>query len=422
MPALSTSVMEKGTEEEALRELRSASKCMQHCKLQLHELIERFFFFYTREFDWGKEVVSVRLGRRLDGHDGQFFQLQGRKKHQLHVEDPFEVTRNLNMAAMGNEEKKLQHAFNEAHSTIAKGGTPVGLRPLGPSGRAVSSSAAPKAAAAAASSPPVRENEPFLQDDSIWKAGAQPSTTSQRAAWAQPWLYNKGLTEAETGSSTASTSTGTRSGGPTSGSDCDELGSEPGPSPTLLVGPDRAAEALQGKWWLNMADNGVVQALKKAGHQCEESASMAPPSLPPVRRKEPAAPKAAAGNQASITVADAAAAWQGYQDQLHQQLSYWSEQQNLYWREDPRHQAAAWQWQQQQAAAINRSMLEWSMHSQAAMQSGSSEGYRSQPAKNAPKKAAPKADAVAATSGPGGSSRDPADTATRAAESVLSDA
>mmetsp|Transcript_77738 Transcript_77738/g.141403 ORF Transcript_77738/g.141403 Transcript_77738/m.141403 type:complete len:844 (-) Transcript_77738:55-2586(-) len=67
-------------------------------------LLGGFFAFYAgtggpwgfTAFDWGSEVVSVRLGRRERRDSDVFSLLNGRDAHRLHIEDPFELNRNLN--------------------------------------------------------------------------------------------------------------------------------------------------------------------------------------------------------------------------------------------------------------------------------------------------------------------------------------
>lgn len=51
--------------------------------------------FYDAAFNWSEEVVSVRLGRRKFSSDDEFRELRGRNEMQLHIEDPFERSRNL---------------------------------------------------------------------------------------------------------------------------------------------------------------------------------------------------------------------------------------------------------------------------------------------------------------------------------------
>merc|ERR1719433_1817736 len=58
------------------------------------ELLSGFFKFYAGDFDWGREVVSVRHGTRQDA--GCFAQLRARPDGaSLHIEDPFELHRDL---------------------------------------------------------------------------------------------------------------------------------------------------------------------------------------------------------------------------------------------------------------------------------------------------------------------------------------
>merc|ERR1712007_318651 len=57
--------------------------------------------FYTTEFDWGKHVVSVRTAKCLDIDKCYWLKKQTRIpviewQNVLHVEDPFNIGRNLN--------------------------------------------------------------------------------------------------------------------------------------------------------------------------------------------------------------------------------------------------------------------------------------------------------------------------------------
>lgn len=96
----------------------------------LDMLIGGFFAFYAGAvgpwgfipFDWGNEVVSVRLGRRERRDSDAFTLLNGRNAHRLHIEDPFERSRNLNdvlwMHPVANEDRLYQHI--QCMDSIAK--------------------------------------------------------------------------------------------------------------------------------------------------------------------------------------------------------------------------------------------------------------------------------------------------------------
>ena len=63
-------------------------------RVTLDSLRREFFAFYARDFCWGEEVVSVRIGRRAWRRDPIFSEL----KHvdvNLDIEDPFMLSRNL---------------------------------------------------------------------------------------------------------------------------------------------------------------------------------------------------------------------------------------------------------------------------------------------------------------------------------------
>jgi len=75
-----------------------------------------FFDFYANQFQWGHEIVSIRLGRRLSRSDPAFSKLKRVDTH-LDIEDPFLVNRNL--GAHIRSKKKLER-FREAVGTMAK--------------------------------------------------------------------------------------------------------------------------------------------------------------------------------------------------------------------------------------------------------------------------------------------------------------
>jgi len=85
-----------------------------NCRLTLLEIMSRFFAFYADAFVWGNEVVSVRCGRRHMAPDPCFGKLRGRHTWRLHIEDPFELERNLHCVLGEVEEEQLRSAFTEA--------------------------------------------------------------------------------------------------------------------------------------------------------------------------------------------------------------------------------------------------------------------------------------------------------------------
>lgn len=92
------------------------------------ELLYRFFNFYTWDFQWGTEVVSVRCGRRAVSSDIAYTQLRGRSIHRLHIEDPFLTSRNLNCALHSQQEALLSSQLTKACGDIQHGVLPVGLQ------------------------------------------------------------------------------------------------------------------------------------------------------------------------------------------------------------------------------------------------------------------------------------------------------
>ncbi|CAK0809333.1 unnamed protein product, partial [Prorocentrum cordatum] len=100
------------------------------CQLSAVELLQRFFQFYHSGFQWGDEVVSVRLGSRHTTGP-QFPQLRGRHVQRLHIEDPFLLERNLHCVLGGDEEAELWQAFAQAAHEFSIGVLPVGLDAAG---------------------------------------------------------------------------------------------------------------------------------------------------------------------------------------------------------------------------------------------------------------------------------------------------
>mmetsp|Transcript_23254 Transcript_23254/g.41999 ORF Transcript_23254/g.41999 Transcript_23254/m.41999 type:complete len:373 (+) Transcript_23254:45-1163(+) len=98
------------------------------CRMSLPQLLDRFFSFFTYEFQWGSEVVSVRLGKRAEIRSQEFKQLPGQAVWRLHVEDPFLLNRNLNCVLGSQQESELQAAINSASWEMSAGQVPESLR------------------------------------------------------------------------------------------------------------------------------------------------------------------------------------------------------------------------------------------------------------------------------------------------------
>eukprot|EP00931_Biecheleriopsis_adriatica_P021777 TRINITY_DN14149_c0_g2_i1.p1 TRINITY_DN14149_c0_g2~~TRINITY_DN14149_c0_g2_i1.p1 ORF type:complete len:385 (+),score=87.34 TRINITY_DN14149_c0_g2_i1:55-1209(+) len=100
------------------------------CQLPVHELLSRFFYFYAWEFEWGTEVVSIRLGQRLYAGSPEFHQLPGQTYWRLHVEDPFLLGRNLNCVLGAHQETVLKEQLTSAAMAMGGGYLPEGLKGL----------------------------------------------------------------------------------------------------------------------------------------------------------------------------------------------------------------------------------------------------------------------------------------------------
>lgn len=87
-------------------------------KESLAEMLCAFFAFYGGHFRWGSEVVSVRLGRRLDADAVEFEELSRRSDRRLHIEDPFILKRNLRDVLLPRREQVLWRSIEWAAECI----------------------------------------------------------------------------------------------------------------------------------------------------------------------------------------------------------------------------------------------------------------------------------------------------------------
>lgn len=88
---------------------------------ELATIFHQFFAFYAREFRWGTEVVSVRIGRREDAEAEVFEELRYRKDCRLHLEDPFIKSRNLRDVMSVGAEDKFRAAIAKADKDLQAG-------------------------------------------------------------------------------------------------------------------------------------------------------------------------------------------------------------------------------------------------------------------------------------------------------------
>ncbi|CAE8618835.1 unnamed protein product [Polarella glacialis] len=100
------------------------------CASPLAELVGRFFMFYAPGaegggFQWGSEVISVRLGQRVQPRELAFQSLPGRLGQRLHIEDPFLLARNLNCVLTPENEQLLKAKLQQTATTICSGGIPA---------------------------------------------------------------------------------------------------------------------------------------------------------------------------------------------------------------------------------------------------------------------------------------------------------
>lgn len=106
---------------ELAERVEAARAAWSSCTLCLAQLLTRFFCFYSQEFYWGSEVVSLRFGNRLDVRETLFEALKGRHHARLHVEDPFQLHRNLNCVLGEPQELELCAALQGALQQLQQG-------------------------------------------------------------------------------------------------------------------------------------------------------------------------------------------------------------------------------------------------------------------------------------------------------------
>lgn len=99
------------------------------CELSTSLLLKGFFRFFSNDFRWGSEVVSVRCGSRHTATQPMFDKLRGHRVSRLHIEDPYQVERNLHCTLGDDEELQLRAALAEASAAVSRGETPAALRP-----------------------------------------------------------------------------------------------------------------------------------------------------------------------------------------------------------------------------------------------------------------------------------------------------
>ena len=96
--------------------------------LSAAELLCGFFSFYDSEFRWGAEVVSIRLGARKNISDPEFTTLsQGSRSmtelppgiEKIHIEDPFDLSRNLHCVMDTGGLVRLRNAFRDIATRLA---------------------------------------------------------------------------------------------------------------------------------------------------------------------------------------------------------------------------------------------------------------------------------------------------------------
>lgn len=91
-------------------------------------LLQGFFDFYAQHYQWGKEVVSIWNPDRRAIDDVELFDDRFRSQPRmhlwpdgvLHIQDPVEISRNLNFALTQRALDHLRERLNAAHQELSK--------------------------------------------------------------------------------------------------------------------------------------------------------------------------------------------------------------------------------------------------------------------------------------------------------------
>lgn len=86
------------------------------------ELLAAFFRFYSHEFDWNNQVVSVRTGQLLTKSEKEWAKHLAKDKSFFALEDPFEITHNLGRVVDRNTLKAIRAEFARAFRILTRGG------------------------------------------------------------------------------------------------------------------------------------------------------------------------------------------------------------------------------------------------------------------------------------------------------------
>lgn len=123
MPCLPTEAFQIGGEDSS-----ALASAQWSCRFNVLDLLHRFFYFYASSFFWGEEVVSVRIGERLNISHDSYKKLNGNQVSQrLHIEDPFLLKRNLNCVLKGPQESILYSKLCDGCYALGVGMLPAGF-------------------------------------------------------------------------------------------------------------------------------------------------------------------------------------------------------------------------------------------------------------------------------------------------------
>ena len=116
LPCLPVDAFEDGGMSESDERVVAATLNWRHTRqCYLPNLRDQFFGFYSgqapQSFRWGVEVISVRMGCRMSSCVTKFATLRGITNWRLHIEDPYQLERNLHCSVTPANEVALWRAI-----------------------------------------------------------------------------------------------------------------------------------------------------------------------------------------------------------------------------------------------------------------------------------------------------------------------
>jgi len=130
LPCLPVDAFELGKLGRGDRRVAKLQNTWKDPRPPVQALLVGFFQFYISNFAWGSEVVSVRLGRRSSVDSSDFEALSHRWTQRLHIEDPYELGRNLHCVLAAEREMCLMSAMHDSLCAVQIGLAPRGFEDL----------------------------------------------------------------------------------------------------------------------------------------------------------------------------------------------------------------------------------------------------------------------------------------------------